>query len=123
MDGLTPETCEECGFDSRAWKIRDAVSLLSATGEWWTMAIEGVDRTTLNTRPAPGVWSVLEYGAHTSLVLAMLRVGIELIAANDGVVLPAVPEGGEASVDDAVVDLDPGRVLRDIGREAAALVG
>lgn len=121
MDGLTPETCAECGFDARAWKVRDVVSLLGATGEWWAMAIEGVDRERLNTRPAPGVWSVLEYGAHTSLVLAMLRVAVELIVANDGVVLPPVPEGAEAAVDDAVLDLDPARVLRDIEREARAL--
>ena len=122
MDGLTPETCDECGFDARAWKVRDVVSLLGATGEWWAMAIDGVDRERLNTRPAPGVWSVLEYGVHTALVLAMLRVAVELIAANDGVVLPPVPEGGEAAVDDTVPDLDPARVLRDIAREAAALV-
>ena len=121
MDGLTPETCDECGFDARAWKVRDVVSLVAATGEWWAMAIDGVDRERLNTRPAPGVWSVLEYGVHTALVLAMLRVGVELIVANDGVVLPAVPEGGEAAVDDQAVDLDPARVVRDIEREAAAL--
>jgi MOSC domain-containing protein YiiM len=121
VDGQTPETCAECGFDARLWKLRDVVSLLGATGEWWAMAIEGVDREQLNTRPAPGVWSVLEYGVHTSLVLAMLRVGVELIVANDGVVLPPVPEGGEAAVDDGALDLDPARVVRDIEREAAAL--
>jgi MOSC domain-containing protein YiiM len=122
MDGVTPETCDECGFDARAWRVRDVVSLLAATGEWWSMAIEGIDRDRLNARPAPGVWSVLEYGVHTALVLAMLRVGVELIVANDGVVLPPVPEGGEAAVDDATVDLDPASVVRDIEREAAALV-
>jgi MOSC domain-containing protein YiiM len=122
VDGQTPETCDECGFDSRAWRFRDVLTLVGAAGEWWRMALDGVDRAVLNTRPAPAVWSALEYGAHTSLVLAMLRTGIELIAANDGVVLPAVPEGSDASADDQAADLDPDAVLTGLEREGAALV-
>jgi MOSC domain-containing protein YiiM len=121
MDGLTPETCDECGFDGRAWKVRDAISLLRATGGWWALATAGIDRATLNTRPAPGIWSAMEYGVHTSLVLAMHRIGIGLVVANDGVVLPAVPEGADASADDEAADLDPEQVLADLEREGAGL--
>lgn len=121
MDGLTPETCTECGFDARAWKVRDALGLLRATGEWWAMATEGLDRRTLNARPAANVWSALEYGVHTSLVTAVLRTGIELIVANDGVVLPSIPEGADAAADDHAADLDPEAILADIEREAHAL--
>lgn len=118
---MTPETCAECGFDARAWKVRDALSLLGATGEWWAMATKGLDRRTLNTRPAPHVWSALEYGVHTSLVTAVLRTGIELIVANDGVVLPRIPDGADAAADDHAADLDPEAILAHIEREARAL--
>ena len=121
MDGITPETCEECGFDARAWKVRDAQSLLGATGDWWRMALAGIDADVLKARPAPGVWSALEYGVHTALVLAMHRVGIEMITATDGVVLPAVPAVGDAAADDDPARLDPDAVIADLEREASAL--
>jgi MOSC domain-containing protein YiiM len=121
MDGVTPETCDECGFDARAWKVRDAASLLATTGTWWEMALEGGDPVDLNRRPAPGVWSVLEYGVHTALVVAMIRAGTELIMATDGLALPAIPEGGDASADDAVAELDPAAVVADLAREGHAI--
>ena len=121
MDGLIPETCDECGFDARAWRVRDAATLLGAMGTWWRMALAGIDAEALNTRPAPGVWSALEYGAHTALVLAMHRIGIEMIAAQDGVVLPAVPPMADATDDDAAARLDPAAVLADLEREGSAL--
>jgi len=39
---MSPETCAECGFDSRAWKVRDAASLLGALGMWWRLATDGI---------------------------------------------------------------------------------
>lgn len=121
MDGVTPETCAECGFDATRWLVGDAATLVGAMGEWWRMATEGIDAADLNTRPAPGVWSALEYGVHTSFVLAMHRIGIEMITAQDGVVLPAVPDGPGASSDDDAAQLDPAAVLTDLEREGTAL--
>lgn len=118
MDGLTAETCDECGFDARDWKRRDAVSLLGATGEWWSQALDGIPLDLLNQRPAPEVWSALEYGVHTALVLAAIRTAIALIDAQDGVMLPAVPDDdgpGEPAT------LDPTRVLADLEREGEAI--
>jgi MOSC domain-containing protein YiiM len=122
VDGKTPETCKECGFDAEAWRVRDAVTLLGSLGEWWSRATAGVDADELNRRPAPGVWSVLEYGAHTALVLAMIRFGIEQITATDGVVLPAIPEGEDADAHDRPSHLDPVTVHADLERESNALV-
>src|SRR5437870_13369124 len=89
VDGTTPETCSECGFDSTSWRVRDAVSVLGALGTWWGLATQGIPTVELNTRPGPGVWSALEYGVHSALVTAVLRGGIEAILAADGVALPA----------------------------------
>lgn len=121
MDGITPETCAECGFDATRWLVRDASTLVAEMGDWWRMATVGIDADVLNARPAPGVWSALEYGVHISFVLAMHRIGIEMITSQDGVVLPAVPDGPGASADNAGANLDPDAVLADLEREGAAL--
>lgn len=116
------ETCAECGFDSRAWRVRDAVSLLEALGEWWRLAGEGVGMADLNRRPAPEVWSPLEYAGHTAVVVAMLRTAIERIVAEDGIVLPPAPAAADAAADDPSALLDPPSVIGDLVREADVLV-
>jgi len=121
MDGSEPETCDECGFDSRAWRIRDAVSVFAALGEWWRLATDGLPGEALNARPAPGVWSALEYGLHSGLVTAVLRHGIGEVLATDGAALPAPPEGQDASDGDDPLALDPAVVVADLEREGIAL--
>ena len=119
MDGSRPELCEECGFDSARWRRRDVASFFDALGYCWRLALDGIDRADLNRRPAPGVWSALEYGLHSGLVTAVNRFGAELILAEDGCTLPDPPvaEDGRATA----ADLDPGPVLEDLEREGRAL--
>ncbi len=118
MDGATAETCSECGFDARHWRVADAGTLFAALGYWWRLAIEGVTAEDLNRRPATGVWSVLEYGRHTSRVTAIIRGGIEKILAEDGCVLPAPPQRSDA---EDPARWDPHQVLDDLEREGARL--
>ena len=92
MDGATPETCAECGFDATRWRVSDAVSLLDALGWWWRLATDGVDAAALNTRPRPPVWSTLEYGLHSAFVTAVIRAGLDEILTDDGVRLPDPPD-------------------------------
>jgi hypothetical protein len=120
VDGITPETCDECGFDARRWKVRDAASFFGALGRWWQLATEGVAAEQLNTRPAPDVWSVLEYGAHTALVTAMHRIGLGMVIDDDGVELP-VPPVAPDDFDPTPAVLDPARILRDLEREGSGL--
>ncbi len=121
MDGLTTETCEECGFDAGAWRVRDAVTILDAAGFWWQLATDGVAAADLAARPAPGVWSALEYGVHTASVTAVLRAGIERVLASDGVQLPAPPVVADAAPDDVPAVLDPTEILDAVAREGRAL--
>jgi MOSC domain-containing protein YiiM len=120
MDGTAAETCEECGFDSTRWLVRDVGTFFNALDFWWRHALEGIDPATLNQRPADGVWSALEYGVHSSLVTAVIRAGVEMIRATDGVVLPDLPadDGGPGA---PATDLDPAGVLDDLRREGSAL--
>ena len=119
MDGRTPETCAECGFDARAWARPDAATVLDALGLWWRLATADIEPDALNRRPRPGVWSALEYGSHSALVTAVLRAGLEQILAADGCRLPTLPD----LPDDpgAPAALDPPAVLEDLRREGHAL--
>ena len=119
MTADVPETCAECGFDGRDWRVRDAVTLFDALGYWWRLATAGVRDDDLNRRPAPGVWSALEYGLHTSLVTAVIRSGIEVILDDDGVALPAVT-APDADPENALV-LDRRTVLDALEREGRAM--
>jgi MOSC domain-containing protein YiiM len=119
LDGITPETCAECGFDARDWTVRDATTVLDALGWWWELATAEVPPATLNRRPSPGVWSALEYGLHTALVTAVWRAGLELILGRDGGALPAPPDLGGTTAEPLTLDVDA--VVADLAREGHAL--
>jgi len=119
VDGRTPETCEECGFDARDWRVRDAATFFDALGYWWRLAAANVAAADLNRRPAPDVWSALEYGFHSAMVTAVLRGGIEQILETDGCELPPVPSAPATAGESAAVD--PKVVLDALQDEGAAL--
>src|SRR5256885_17265563 len=120
MTELGVEACDECGFDGRRWRVRDAATLFYALGNWWRQATAGVAAEALNRRPAPGVWSVLEYGAHMSFVTAVIRAGLAVILEEDGVTLPPVTNV-DASAGEAAPTLDPTGIAADVAREGAAM--
>jgi len=122
VDGITPETCAQCGFDARCWRARDVASLFSRLGWWWTESTRSFDAEELNRRPAAKVWSVLEYGLHSALAAAALRYDIECMLAEDGCVIldePVVSIGD--ATDDNWAILDKSATLTDISREGSAL--
>lgn len=60
------ETCEACRFDAAQYDASDAFGTLRAVGPMWDQLVEDVDPGALATRPAPGVWSAVEYAAHSA---------------------------------------------------------
>ena len=68
---ITPDTkdwtwvlerpCPECGFDPTAQGLGDLPRLVHDTAKVWS---EVLARGDVDRRPAPGVWSPLEYGCH-----------------------------------------------------------
>ena len=70
-DAVVPDTkdwtwvlerpCAECGFDPAAQGLRDLPGLVRDTAATWS---EVLARGDVDVRPAPGVWSPLEYGCH-----------------------------------------------------------
>jgi len=119
VDGFTAETCGQCGFDSRRWRLRDAATLFGELGWWWENATAGFSPDALNHRPGPAVWSILEYGLHSALAAAVIRTEVAAILAEDGCTLDVDFDIGDATEDNWAV-LDAARTLADIEREGAA---
>ena len=55
------ETCGQCGFDAAAYTRDDLLGTLRALAPIWRTATEGIDPAILAARPAPDVWSAMEY--------------------------------------------------------------
>lgn len=120
MDGTRAETCTGCGFDSRRWLLRDAANVFENLGWWWAQATAGFGDDELNRRPAPSVWSPLEYGVHTALAMAVIRISVEEILANNGCILLDDFDIGEAT-DQNWAAVDRASTLGDLDREGTEM--
>jgi hypothetical protein len=85
--------CEECGFDWEAGPTA-LVEVLRSFGPAYeaclTRLLAGEDETILRVRPAPDVWSALEYTAHMRDVVAFYLDRIERVLREDRPRLTAV---------------------------------
>jgi hypothetical protein len=121
FDGTEPEVCAQCGFDSRTWQRRDASALFDSLGSWWHHATTGIDRVDLNRRPSPRVWSALEYGLHSAVVVKILRDIIEQILAADGCDVPDPCPDVDTEDNTRPLTLEPATIINSLEREGAAL--
>jgi hypothetical protein len=97
------ETCEQCGFDGARFDDDGLLAAVRALGPTWRgLLAEAGDH--LRTRPAPEVWSALEYGAHSRDITALHAFGVEHALTNDEPVLP--PLDGDALIDSAASTYD-----------------
>jgi MOSC domain-containing protein YiiM len=115
------EVCDECRFDGSAYTRDDARGMLRATGLRWRWTIADVDPDLLTRRPAPTVWSIVEYIDHSATILevmgrllhAMTTTGVEPFDA---------PTGPYATPDDEPTTLRVDDVLARLGANADRLV-
>lgn len=76
------EACEVCGFEWDAIEAGDVPVRLRVALAGWVALLESGDAA-LGVRPSPGIWSVMEYGAHVRDVLLNLRDRIVVGLAED----------------------------------------
>jgi MOSC domain-containing protein YiiM len=111
---MAVETCDECRFDGSAYTRDDATGTLRATGHRWRWTIEDVDPTLLTRRPAPGVWSVVEYIDHSAIIIeamgrllhAMTTTGVAPFASPSGPFAHEDDPPTMLSIDGALARLD-----------------
>ena len=68
--------CAECGFDAADVDPADLAQVLRANAEAWVQVLR---RPEVGRRPAPGVWSPLEYGCHVRDVHRTMRSRVVLM--------------------------------------------
>lgn len=86
-----PETCEACRFDGAQYDLQDTLGTLRALAPMWEQTIEGIEPSVLTARPAPGVWSAVEYLAHSADVVANMGRLLHATLTVDHLELPDLP--------------------------------
>jgi glycine/D-amino acid oxidase-like deaminating enzyme len=122
-----PETndCSECGFSEESVTMADAVAALRKFGRRYqaplTRFLSGEDGDALlRQRPAPGVWSALEYAAHVRDVYAWYDERVRRSLAEDRPVIEG-PGPDEAAEAGRYNELDPKTVTQELAANAERL--
>jgi S-DNA-T family DNA segregation ATPase FtsK/SpoIIIE len=67
------ERCPDCGFVYEDVSVEDIAGVLRSLGPRYRAELAGADIAAARLRPAPDVWSVLEYCCHVRDVLLVQR--------------------------------------------------
>ncbi len=124
--GATPSNdCAECGFSDEALSMEDAVAKLRGFGRRYraplTRFLPGEDGPTLlRERPAPGVWSALEYAAHVAEVFEWYDEWVRRSLVEDEPVVEA-PTPDEAAEAGRFNERNPATVAGAIATNAERL--
>ncbi len=117
------ETCDECQFDRADYSRNDLVGTLRAVAPMWRQLTEGVDAAVLFQRPAPGVWSAVEYASHSRDITAAMGYLVHLALSGDrpqvGPPPATTPESAPAaSISEAIdaIEANAARVIAKLPR-------
>ena len=114
------EKCEACGFDGAGYDDASLLNALRMLGPRWRalIAASGAD---LRTRPHPGVWSAVEYAAHSRDITALHAFGVEQALTVDEPSFPAIGDDLANSAAATYGRADPDAVLDDLSAHAQRL--
>ena len=102
--------CPECGLDTRAVEpVAVAGMVRDAAGTWG----EVLDGAGVRVRPAEGVWSPLEYGAHVRDAFRIYDYRLGLMLTQDDPLFPNWDQD-ETAVAERYGEQDPATVARDL---------
>lgn len=109
--------CPECGFVAAEIDVAELPVLVGAATAPW---VEVLARPRVNRRPAPLVWSPLEYACHVRDVLRIFAGRIELIRGQADPVFPDWDQDA-AAIQDRYWEQEPARVAAEL-RAAADVI-
>lgn len=114
------ERCGACGFDGGSYSNALLLTGLRDLGPRWKvlLASSGVE---LRVRPAPDVWSAIEYAAHSRDITALHAFGVEQALTRDEPSFPAIGDDLVESVVSTYEGSDPTKVGDAIDVEANRL--
>jgi hypothetical protein len=115
------ETCDACGFDGAMYTDAALVDALAALGPRWRRLLDDAGAQ-LRERPAPEVWSALEYAAHSRDITALHLYGVEYALTHDHASIGAID--GDTLIAEAAANYNNAEaddVLVALARDANAL--
>ena len=110
------EPCPECGFVAADVDVHDLPDLVRAATAPWDEILADPQAT---VRPAPRVWSPLEYACHVRDVLRIFNGRVHLIRTQDDPVFPNWDQDATA-IEDRYWEQDPATVATDL-QDAASV--
>lgn len=114
------ELCGECGYDPSVFPDSGLADALRASTSRWLLVLH---RAGVRERPAPGVWSPLEYTCHVRDVHRVFAGRIALMLAGDGPTFPNWDQDA-AAIAGRYWEADPAQVADDLAEAAeAAAIG
>ena len=108
--------CPECGYLAADVDAHDLPALVRAAAAPWADVLSGPDAS---ARPAPQVWSPLEYGCHVRDVLRIFTVRNQLIRTEANPVFPNWDQDATA-LDERYWEQDPATVTAEIAAAGEA---
>jgi len=114
------EQCAACGFDGGRYDDASLLHALRRLGPRWRSLLSDAG-SELRTRPAPEVWSALEYAAHSRDITALHEFGVEQALT---LAEPSFPSIDDDLVDSAAVNYngeDPDAVVDALGEHSMRL--
>lgn len=116
--------CEECGFDFDAVTAESAPATIRDFGRRYraplTRLLKGEDESVLRARPAPDVWSAIEYAAHVQIVFALFDRRVAQLLEEDDPVLEVIDHDALVNVSD-YRSLAPLAVVEELTAASEAL--
>jgi hypothetical protein len=92
LPGITPDTkdwtwvlrerCPECGLDAGALDVAQVPRMVRENATGWRAVLTG-DADAVRQRPAPDVWSALEYACHVRDVFRLFDTRLRLMLDED----------------------------------------
>ncbi|WP_033215800.1 DinB family protein [Kitasatospora phosalacinea] len=128
---ITPDTkdwtwvlersCADCGLDTAAVAFEAVPGMIRANAAAWVALLDGADAGDgLRERPAPGVWSPLEYACHVRDVFRLFDVRLRLMLAEDGPLFANWDQDATA-VEERYAEQDPAVVAAELASGAEKL--
>ena len=111
--------CDECGLDASTVSRDELGERLFVAAEEWVQILRS--SPAVEMRPAPDVWSPLEYGAHVRDVYALTSERLELMLTQDDAVF-ANWDQDETARTSRYAEQDPEQVAEDLEAAAERLV-
>jgi hypothetical protein len=114
------EHCDACGFDGARYDDAELLRAVRGLGPRWRSLLFETGPE-LRERPAPEVWSALEYAAHSRDITALHVFGVEQALALDEPAFPPIEDDLVSSAAASYGSADPEAVLDALEDQATRL--